>query len=135
MHKRRCNSCRQWNPVSEWDYGCPACGYSHALGDYVRLSEFPGVQVMPDIKPYQSMADGSIVNSRSSHREMLKRTGTREIGNELKYLSTPPQRPDVEPRQRKELIIAQIHAFGGETNLRKAVRKEVEHIRWNSRKD
>ena len=30
---------------------------------------------------------------------------------------------------------AQVQAFGGETNLRKAVKREVEHIRWNSRKD
>lgn len=42
--------------------------------------------VMPDIQPYQSMADGSMIMSRSQHREHLKRHGLVEIGNDTGYL-------------------------------------------------
>lgn len=38
--------------------------------------------VMPDIQPYQSMIDGSMITSRSQHREHLKAHGCIEIGNE-----------------------------------------------------
>jgi hypothetical protein len=38
--------------------------------------------VQDDIKPYKSMADGSIISSRSQHRRHLKRHGCIEIGNE-----------------------------------------------------
>ena len=38
--------------------------------------------VMPDIKPYKSMCDGSWITSRSQHREHLKAHGVIEIGNE-----------------------------------------------------
>lgn len=38
--------------------------------------------VMPDIQPYQSMIDGTMITSRSQHREHLKAHGCIEIGNE-----------------------------------------------------
>ena len=38
--------------------------------------------VMPDIQPYQSMADGSMITSRSQHREHLRAHNCIEIGNE-----------------------------------------------------
>lgn len=51
--------------------------------------------VMPDIKPYQSMCDGSEITSRSKHREHLRRHNVIEVGNELdnakrKELKSPP---------------------------------------------
>lgn len=52
--------------------------------------------VMPDIQPYQSMADGSMIMSRSQHREHLKRHNLVEVGNDSslyrapKPLSAPP---------------------------------------------
>lgn len=42
--------------------------------------------VMPDIKPYKSMIDGSIITSRSKHRSHLKSHGCIEIGNEVKHM-------------------------------------------------
>lgn len=133
MRKRLCNSCKTYSPVSEWDWGCPNCGYSNQTGEIVRISEYPGVQVMPDIKPYVSMADGSLVEGRAQHREMLKRTGSREIGNEVKYLTTPTSIPDAAPQQRKESIIAQIQALGGHENFKRALKKDIDNIKWNSR--
>lgn len=42
--------------------------------------------IMPDIKPYKSMIDGSEITSRSKHREHLRAHNCVEIGNETKYL-------------------------------------------------
>ncbi|MSQ98127.1 MAG: hypothetical protein EXR85_02345 [Xanthomonadales bacterium] len=39
-------------------------------------------QVMSDIQPYKSMADGSMITSRSQHREHLRRHNCFEVGNE-----------------------------------------------------
>lgn len=53
-----------------------------------------GAFVMPDIKPYRSMADGSLITSRSKHREHLRMHNCVEVGNETKYLQPkPPQSP------------------------------------------
>ena len=38
--------------------------------------------IMPDIQPYQSMADGSMITSRSQHRAHLRQHNCIEIGNE-----------------------------------------------------
>ena len=42
--------------------------------------------VMPDIKPYKSMIDGSEISSRSKHRDHLRANGCIEVGNEVKHL-------------------------------------------------
>ena len=42
--------------------------------------------VQGDIEPYQSMADGSMITSRSHHRAHLRRHGLIEVGNEVKAL-------------------------------------------------
>lgn len=39
-----------------------------------------------DIEPYISMIDGSIINSRSQHRNHLKSHQCIEVGNETKHL-------------------------------------------------
>ena len=52
--------------------------------------------IMPDIKPYRSMADGTMVTSRASQREMLARNNCIQIGKdsslfqERKPLQSPP---------------------------------------------
>lgn len=49
--------------------------------------------VMPDIKPYRSMATGEMIEGRRQHREMLKATGCIEIGNEKQVnraIAPPP---------------------------------------------
>ena len=58
--------------------------------------------IMPDISPYRSMIDGSIIKSRSDHRAHLKQHGCIEIGNETKYLQPKPVKP---PPGLKETII------------------------------
>ena len=133
MRSRRCNACKVYSPVSDWDYGCPACGYSHATGDYARISEFPGVEIMPDIQPYKSMADGSIITSRSKHREHLHRHNMIEVGNDPS-LGKPHRIPDTAPQQRIDLLRAQFDAIDNRT-FRQFMKRDIDRVKWNSRKD
>jgi len=60
-------------------------------------------RVMPDIQPYRSMADGSLVTSRSVHREMLRRNNCIEIGNDSSLHK--PRQPLQSPPGLKETLI------------------------------
>ena len=59
--------------------------------------------IMPDIQPYQSMADGSMITSRSHHREHLKKHNCIEIGNESMESKVTPVKDT-----RKEVLRAQL---------------------------
>lgn len=66
--------------------------------------------IIPDIEPYQSMATGEMITSRSRHRAHLREHRLVEIGNETKYLT---QKRDVslDPKfqqSRRELLYAQV---------------------------
>lgn len=62
--------------------------------EYVRPTNC--FEIMPDIAPYKSMIDGSVITSRSHHRAHLKAHGCIEIGNDSglykqrKPLESPP---------------------------------------------
>lgn len=90
-------------------------------------SEPASPMVMPDIEPYVSMADGSVINSRSQHRAHLRQHGCIEVGNE-KLQATPM--PD--PPGRKEYLIHQVKQLGHE-GFKRAVKRSLDEIRWNSR--
>lgn len=60
--------------------------------------------VQDDIKPYKSMADGSMITSRSQHRRHLKRHGCIEVGNEVMKSAPQPVVKDT----RKEVLRAQL---------------------------
>jgi hypothetical protein len=49
-----------------------------------------GPMVMPDIAPYKSMIDGSMITSRSVHRDHLRQHGCIEVGNEKMETKLPP---------------------------------------------
>lgn len=68
--------------------------------DEVTEKVTPMHYIMPDIKPYRSMADGTIVEGRRQHREMLQRNNCIEIGNEKQ---TP--KPVAPPKGLKETLI------------------------------
>jgi len=55
----------------------------------ISKSKKAGYQIMLDIQPYKSMVDGSMITSRSQHREHLRQHNCIEIGNE-KMQNTPP---------------------------------------------
>lgn len=61
-----------------------------------------GLQIIPDIKPYQSVITGEEISSRSKHRAHLKRYDMVEIGNER----IPPKKmPDV-PGLKNDILKA-----------------------------
>ena len=60
--------------------------------------------VMNDIQPYQSMIDGSMITSRSRHREHLQAHGCIEVGNEKMENRAPQQVQS----QRREILRQQV---------------------------
>lgn len=63
----------------------------------------PEYHVMPDIQPYRSMIDGSVITSRSRHREHLKAHGCVEVGNDSSL--NRQKQPIKSPPGLKEKII------------------------------
>lgn len=91
--------------------------------------------VMPDIKPYTSMIDGSQITSRSQHREHLRSNHCTEVGNETKaHFDYYKNLPDVAPQQRKEIIRAQVAQMTNK-QFSAAVKRDLDNWKWNSRKD
>ena len=65
--------------------------------------------IMPDIQPYQSMIDGSMITSRSEHRIHLKQHGCVEVGNDSSLSKT--QVPKLQsPQGLKEAIARQVYS-------------------------
>jgi hypothetical protein len=68
--------------------------------------------VIPDIKGHISMADGTWVDSRSKHRENLKRNGCIELGNDVPMQQKAPemsrQSQEARKRQIAELAYAKL---------------------------
>lgn len=60
--------------------------------------------VMPDIQPYKSVIDGSLISSRSRHREHLRAHGCIEVGNER----PKPQPKEFKLRDLRSELIARI---------------------------
>jgi len=90
--------------------------------------------VMGDIAPYRSMIDGTWITSRSQHREHLRAHGCVEIGNDTAPLLQDRRTFDVNPQQRHELIRAQVDAMR-HADFKRALRRDIERVKWNSRED
>ena len=92
-----------------------------------------GPIIQGDIQPYQSMIDGTLITSRSKHREHLKVHGCVEVGNDTKdMLKSYDNVPDVSPQKRRELIRAQFDAMS-HAEFKRAVKRDIDRIKWNSR--
>src|SRR6476659_8490700 len=63
---------------------CPGCGETttDAVPLYGNRKAKPNRGVIQDIEPYKSPLDGSIVGSRSRHRDHMREHGVIEMGNE-----------------------------------------------------
>lgn len=79
-------------------------GVPYGEGEYVPEVRRTSFQVMPDIQPYVSMANGELINSRSRHREHLRDHGCVEVGNDSSLHHEP--KPLKSPPGLKETIIA-----------------------------
>lgn len=69
----------------------------------------PQYYIQPDIQPYQSMVDGTMITSRSKHREHLKQHGCIEVGNETKYLK---KHGEYKPEGQRQAIIESMRKKG-----------------------
>lgn len=78
--------------------------------DYTQLSPQSSAYVMPDIQPYQNMADGRWITSRSHHKNLLKQHKLIEIGNETSYLKSKPVQP---PPGLKDSIVQAVKKHRG----------------------
>lgn len=76
--------------------------------DYRAVPVSEGLQIMPDIQPYRSMIDGSMINSRSRHREHLRDHGCVEVGNDSSIMNARPQ-PLKSPPGLKETIAREVY--------------------------
>jgi len=76
--------------------------------DKQETSTDAGFYVVPDIQPYQSMIDGSMITSRSRHREHLKAHNCIEVGNDKSILN-PVRKPLTSPAGLKETIARQVY--------------------------
>jgi len=67
--------------------------------------------VVPDIEPYQSMIDGSMITSRSHHRAHLKANNCVEMGNDWQS-AIPKKRdmyiPEASKQRRREFLAHQV---------------------------
>ena len=68
--------------------------------DQVAPREPSGPYIMPDLEPYQSPIDKSVITSRSHHRAHMKAHDVIEVGNERmkthrKELSRSERREDI----------------------------------------
>jgi len=72
-------------------------------GSDEHLNKVYGPFVMNDIQPYKSMIDGSMITSRSRHREHLQAHGCIEVGNEKMETKIPEFKSE-----RKEVLRQQL---------------------------
>ena len=99
-------------------------------GEAVELGNRPDPQahyIMPDLQPYQSMADGSIITGRRQHREHLRQHNCIEIGNEVMETKKVPPSDN-----RREVLRAQL-ANMTNREADKILHKMREEVRFTRR--
>ena len=80
--------------------------YVYVNGELVEKGSkehYDSPMVMLDIAPYKSMIDGSMITSRSTHREHLRQHNCFEVGNEKMENKLPPLKDT-----RREVMQAQL---------------------------
>lgn len=92
------------------EFWTPTLGAEEALKSWEekqKNARLVAPRVMSDIQGYISQVDGSWIDSRSKHRDHLKRHNMIELGNDV-----PMKQPTLSPsqeRQRKETIARQVY--------------------------
>jgi hypothetical protein len=94
---------------------------------YPQMEHSDAPMVMPDIQPYQSMIDGSMITSRSKHREHLRDNNCIEIGNETLETKLAPVKDN-----RREVLQAQL-ANMTHSQANKLLDKMRDEIRFTNR--
>ena len=104
IYLAHCNQCGKdediYRTVAKYD-DLPEC-----CGQRMERRIF-APQVIKDIDPYISQIDGSVITSRSQHREHLRANGCIEVGNEK---MEPRQETWIEKKEQKEALRREIAA-------------------------
>ena len=74
----------------------------------IRQRRVDSHYVIEDIKPYKSMIDGTIISSRSKHRQHLKQNNCIEVGNE-RMENTPQRAVDSRRQVLREQVANMTH--------------------------
>lgn len=80
--------------------------YIYVNGELVEKGSkkhYDSPMVMPDIQPYKSMIDGSMITSRSVHRDHLRQHNCIEVGNEKMETKLPPPKDTRREVMRQQL--------------------------------
>ena len=87
--------------------------------------------IMGDITPYKSMIDGSMIQSRSRHREHLRENGCIEVGNES--METKLTAPSSE--KRREVLVQQLgNMTHNEANqIMNSLREQANQMKYHRR--
>ena len=87
-----------------WGYtlGTPEAEEAWKLKQEMTYREAP--MVMSDIDPYISQVDGSVIDSRSKHRNHLKQHRMIELGNDVPMRQPEPQVSKQSQEARKRQI-------------------------------
>ena len=93
--------------------------------------EINAPMIMGDIAPYQSMIDGSMIQSRSRHREHLRDNGCVEVGNEK--METKLTAPSSE--KRREVLAQQLgNMTHNEANkIMNSLREQANQMKYHRR--
>ena len=87
--------------------------------------------IMGDITPYKSMIDGSIIQSRSRHREHLQANGCIEVGNESMETKLTPSSGE----KRREVLAQQLgNMTHNEANkIMNSLREQANQMKYHRR--
>ena len=72
--------------------------------DKVAMKSMVAPTIISDIPGHISMADGTWIDSRSKHRENLKRNGCVELGNDVPLQQNTPEMSRKSQEERKRQI-------------------------------
>lgn len=75
----------------------------------MHKGQFRSAEVYDDLKPYRSMQTGEYIESRSKHRDHLKRHGLIEVGNETSYV-TKQKQVELNRQGAKEMLAQIVHS-------------------------
>lgn len=106
----------QTEPQSDKDFylewWTPTLGAEDALKSWEEKQKNTRIyapRVMSDITGYISQVDGSYIDSRSKHRDHLKRHRMIEVGNDVPMKQRDVELSDKTNKQRKEMIAHQVY--------------------------
>jgi len=90
--------------LSYWNIPFDTPEAEKAWQDKLGMTPKEAPTVMSDITGHISMADGTWVDSRSKHRENLKRNGCIELGNDVPLQQKAPEMSKKSQEERKRQI-------------------------------